>query len=328
VRRILFVILAVIMVASAGVYAMFVRDIAGARARLVGRSKTVETSFGTLEYAVLGEGDPILAIHGAGGGFDQGIDMAGAVVGQGYQLIAPSRFGYLRSGPPDQLTTAIQADAFAELLDSLGIHRAIIVGISAGAWSSLQFAVRYPDRCTALVLLVPADYLPAGTAIRGGSAVRAIFNSDFIAWAAVRLMPIMPGAMTRMMLGTDSGVVRAAQPSEKLRVRQVLEHLLPVSARSAGMQFDIDTATTREPDRLDGIACPVLTISAADDRFGTAARARHIAGSVANGRTIIFPSGGHALVGDYTDALREITSFLRNQKAQQGAGKPKSGADY
>jgi len=96
-RRILFVILAILIVVTAGVYAIYERDLAAARARLVGRSATVETSFGTLEYAVMGNGEPMLIVHGAEGGFDQGIDMTGAMAGRGYRLIAPSRFGYLRS---------------------------------------------------------------------------------------------------------------------------------------------------------------------------------------------------------------------------------------
>jgi len=310
-----FVILAVLIVATAGTYAIFARDLPGARARLVGRSKTVETSFGTLEYAVMGQGEPILIVHGAGGGFDQGIDMTGAMAVGGYQLIAPSRFGYLRSTLPGNPTTAMQADAYAQLLDRLGIDKVVVVGISAGAWSSMQFAIRHPERCRALVLLVPANYLPAGTSIHGGAVVRAIFNSDFVAWAALKLMPIMPGGMTRMMLGTDAAVVRAAEPSEKARVQQVLEHLLPVSPRFGGMQFDIKTAATYEPYPIEKIACPVLTISAEDDRFGTAGRASYIAASVPDGRAIIFPTGGHALVGHYADALREITSFL--QAAQE-----------
>jgi hypothetical protein len=83
-------------------------------------------------------------------------------------------------------------------------------------------------------------------------------------------MPIMPGGMTGMMLGTDTAVVRAAEPSEKARVQQVLEHLLPVSPRFGGMQSDIKTAATHELYLIEKIACPVLTISAEDDRFGTA----------------------------------------------------------
>ncbi len=310
--RAVLVILAPLIVAITCVYAIFARDLARARARLVGRSETIETSFGTLEYAVLGEGEPIVVVHGAAGGFDQGIDMTGAVAGRGYRLIAPSRFGYLRSTSRGPLTTAMQADVYVELLDHLGIAKIDVASISAGEWSSLQFAIRHPERVRAIVLLVPADYLPAGMSIHGGAVVRAMLNFDFIAWAALKLMPVMPGGMSRMMLGTDSAVLRAADPAEKARVRQVLEHLLPVGPRVAGMNFDVVTARTREPYAIEKITCPVLAISAEDDRFGTASRARSIAASVSNGRAIIFPTGGHALVGHYPDALRETVAFLRS----------------
>jgi pimeloyl-ACP methyl ester carboxylesterase len=59
----------------------------------------------------------------------------------------------------------------------------------------------------------------------------------------------------------------------------------------------------------------VLTISAEDDAFGTAARAREIAAEVADGRAIIFPRGGHALIGIQADAVKEITAFLRAARA-------------
>jgi pimeloyl-ACP methyl ester carboxylesterase len=239
--------------------------------------------------------------------------MTGALVDHEYRLIAPSRFGYLRSSLPADLTVAMQADAYAELLDHLGIDQAVVVGISAGAWSSMQFAIRYPQRCRALVLIVPADYLPAGTAVHGGAFVTAMISSDFFAWAALRLMSIVPGAMSGAMLGTAPAVVRSADAGEKARVGQLLDHLLPVSPRYEGMQFDIHTAAMREPYSIEKIACPVLTISAEDDRFGTAARARYIAHSVAHGRALIFPSGGHALVARYAQAMRESVAFIKSQ---------------
>ena len=309
--RIILLVTLPILIIAAAVFTTYARDLAAARARLIGRSKTVETSFGALEYAEMGDGEPMLAVHGASGGFDQAIDMIGAATGRGYRLIAPSRFGYLRSTLPGHRTAAMQADAYAQLLDRLGIEKVAVVGISAGAWSSLQFGIRHPERCRALVLLVPADYLPAGTSIHGGAVAAAIFNSDFVAWTAVKLIPIMPGGMTRAMLGTDGAVLRASEPGEKARVRQILEHVLPVSARVEGMRFDIQTAATHQPYSIEKIHCPVLTISAEDDSFGTASRARYIAANVRDGKAVIFPTGGHALVGHYADSLGEVTTFLQ-----------------
>lgn len=63
-------------------------------------SRMLETSVGPIEYAEVGEGPPVLVIHGAGGGFDQGLDLAEDLVRNGFRVIAPSRFGYLRTPLP------------------------------------------------------------------------------------------------------------------------------------------------------------------------------------------------------------------------------------
>lgn len=291
------------------IFLAFRHDLSEARARLINDARWVVTSFGRLEYALLGEGVPVLVIHGACGGFDQSVQMAGNLVGRGYRLIAPSRFGYLGSGLPSGLTTSMQADAYAQLLDALGVERVFVVALSAGEWSVMQFAIRYPRRCRALALIVPPDHLPPGVLNHGGALVRAICASNFIAWAVAKLAPIWPGAM-RAMLGTDPGLVRDAEPAERVRAYDILERLLPVNARYAGMQFDIETAALREPLALARITCPVLTISAADDAFGTAARAERIAEGVPDGRAVIFPAGGHALVGHCFDAMESVASFF------------------
>lgn len=301
--------------AAAGVYALFARDLSHARSRLVGRSEIVETSLGALEYALAGEGEPVLAIHGAGGGFDQSLDMTGVLAEHGRQLIAPSRFGYLRSTTFVDLTTAKQADAYVELLDHLGVDKVFVIAISAGSWSALQFAIRHPKRCRALALLSPADYLPPQKNNHGGALARAIFGSDFIAWAALKLMRLLPGVMTRAVLGTDPGLLRVAEAKDKARVQEILHHLLPVSARYQGMQFDIKTAAAFEPYPIERISCPVLTIGAEDDAFGAAVRARYIAGAAPEGAAVIYPTGGHALVGRSADILSRITSFFRAVEA-------------
>ena len=45
------------------------------------------------------------------------------------------------------------ADDLAALLDHLGVHRAVIGGMSQGGMISLRFALRYPDRTAGLVLI-------------------------------------------------------------------------------------------------------------------------------------------------------------------------------
>jgi len=45
------------------------------------------------------------------------------------------------------------ADDLAALLDYLGVHRAVVGGMSQGGFISLRFALRYPDRTAGLVLI-------------------------------------------------------------------------------------------------------------------------------------------------------------------------------
>jgi pimeloyl-ACP methyl ester carboxylesterase len=296
--------------AAASMALCFAVDLARARARVTGHSQIIDTTSGRIEYATAGQGRPVLVIHGAAGGFDHGLEMTGALAQYGYRLIAPSRFGYLASKPRVDLTVTTQAEAYVELLDHLGLDKVAIVAISAGAWSALEFASRRPERCDALVLLVPAGPLPAGTANFGGTIARAMFNSDFLTWLGLKAARLVPAWMDAMMLGTDARVVGAATADETARLEQVLDHLLPMTPRTAGMAFDIKTAAAPAPIALDRIACPVLAVSTEDDLYRTAARARQIAADVQHGKAVIYPTGGHALVGHFDEALREAIAFF------------------
>ena len=91
----------------------------------------------------------MLLVHGMGGGFDQALDAARDLAARGFRVVAPSRFGYLRTPQRADATPQAQADAHACLLDALRIPRAAIVGISAGAPSCMQFALRHAARCGA-----------------------------------------------------------------------------------------------------------------------------------------------------------------------------------
>jgi len=126
--------------AVVSVYVAYHGDIDQAFKRISTRSQIVQTACGPIEYAIAGEGNPVLIVHGAGGGFDQGRDFAWDLTAANLRVIAMSRFGYLRTPLPANASAAAQADAHACLLDALGIRRAAIVDVSAGAPSSMQFA--------------------------------------------------------------------------------------------------------------------------------------------------------------------------------------------
>ena len=132
-----------LIVAMGATCVSYSREMAAIRSRLTEGSHLVRTRHGLLEYSVTGDGPPVLAVHGAGGGYDQGLLLARVYGGGGCRWIVPSRFGYLRSVLPADSSTAAQADAFADLLDSLGVERVAFLAMSGGVPPSLQFAERY-----------------------------------------------------------------------------------------------------------------------------------------------------------------------------------------
>ncbi len=146
-------------------------------------SRVVETDCGPIEYARTGTGYPVLVVHGNAGGFDQGLLLANRTIDPQFQVIAPSRFGYLRSPMPANASVALQADAFACLLDSLAIKRAAIVAYSAGSTSAVQLAMRHPDRVSALILVLPVG-LGKGPSI-SKPVFDIFFRNDFAYWATI-----------------------------------------------------------------------------------------------------------------------------------------------
>jgi 2-hydroxy-6-oxonona-2,4-dienedioate hydrolase len=315
-RSLLRAALAIAVVAVAVAYVVYRRDIDRSFERISTGSQIVQTPCGPIEYASIGEGDPVLVVHGAGGGFDQGMDIAKGLAAGGMRVIAMSRSGYLRTPLAADASAAAQADAHACLLDALGLKRAAILGVSAGAPSSMQFALRHPERCSALVLLVPAAYVPrAGGApsLKTPPWTEILFDtalrSDFLFWAAIRLAP---RAMIGSILATPPEVVDKVDADEQARVAQVLDHILPVSPRRTGLVNDAAVVTTLPRYELERIQAPTLVISVADDRFGTFEPARYTAEHIPGARFVGYPTGGHILAGHNKEALADIAGFLKS----------------
>ncbi|MBJ3762121.1 alpha/beta hydrolase [Maribius pontilimi] len=289
---------------------------AQADTRLFGRSDLIETRAGALEYAVAGNGPPVMMIHGAGGGFDQGLLFAAALRRRGHRIVAPSRFGYLRSAHPDDASPAHQADRLVDLLDHLGIERLAVIGGSAGALSAAEFALRHPDRCSHLALLVPAANLTGRDPVEFTALQRfaagVVLGSDLGFWA---LMRAAPGQMMRTLLATDPALLGEVAADERRRAQAILAQIFPVSRKIHGLRTDGFWARSPSPTAYERIAVPTLIVSCADDLFGTADTARHLARRIPGPELVVYPTGGHIWLGRDAEIATRLSTFIAPETA-------------
>jgi pimeloyl-ACP methyl ester carboxylesterase len=291
-------------------------EIRSAREYLVSLgSQIIETGCGRIEYARAGKGDPVLAIHGNAGGFDQGLGLAQGYLEQEFEVIAPSRFGYLGSPLPEDASPALQADAYACLLDALGIDRVAILTSSAGVTSSVQFALRYPERVSALVLHSPNAPGEEGLVPPPKAFFRAMLSSDFPWWALTSYF----GQGMQAFVGVPKGF--PFTPELQAEVKDALAGVLPVSERAEGMIFDTYESNPEiNHYPLEEIQSPTLVVSAVDDPMALHENARQLAERIPGARLVAVPDGGHLMLGHTEEVRREVTSFLR-----QNAGHPLQG---
>jgi pimeloyl-ACP methyl ester carboxylesterase len=288
-------------------------DIRKAYERLKGLQDTVaQTACGPIQYATLGTGRPVLVVHGIMGGVDQGLILGEGHLPPGYRSIAPSRFGYLGPVLPDNATPASQADAFACLLDTLGIRRVAVLGTSAGATSTLFFALRHPDRCSCLILISPnapgeVDVLPPPKPI-----ANAMYRSDFGFWV---MMKYFRSAMTSM-LGVPEGF--DVTPEHETVIDEVLTAVLPVKPRAEGALFDLfvsNPAINKFP--LEDVDVPVLVIGAIDDPLSLFRNTKALADRIPNAELLAIEDGGHMMLG-HNEAVRAAIAEFLERHGEEG----------
>ena len=314
-RRAFFATLALALVsATLLVKWRFDNDMQRARTHAAQDSVLLPTRCGPIEYQEAGAGVPLLAVHGSGGGHDQGMAFAGGLASQGIRVIAMSRFGYLRTPMPADASAAAQADAHVCLLDALGIPKAAVMGGSAGAPSALQMAIRRPGRVSALVLLVPLTYKPPTQADSASpmlpwveATMMRLLGSDFLFWSALHLAR---DQVIKVVLATPPALLAHASPKERARVDAMLDNILPVSLRAEGLRSDTAVGKHLSPSPLESIQVPTLVISARDDRYGTFASAQYTAGRIAGAKFIGFDEGGHTWVGHDDEVRAAIIELL------------------
>jgi pimeloyl-ACP methyl ester carboxylesterase len=265
----------------------------------------LETRLGTVEYAERGVGPPVLVCHGVFGCHADGVHgWFTRMLGEGFRVIAPSRFGYFGSTLPPKATPADQAEAYALLLDHLGIDRAAVVAYSAGSASALELALRHPDRILGLVL--------ANCRLGGPTPNRllepiqgTVYGWERLWWLYRRLLP---GTYGRMV-----GVPKGYQPTPQdvATIRAVSELQFPLKPRKQGAIFDGFVANmVADRFSFEELTVPTLIVSAMDDHWARHEYAVSAAGRIPDARLVTVDRGGHLFLSHDGQVRTAIGGFI------------------
>ena len=106
---------------------------------------TVEYHDTFIRYADLGKGEPVVLLHGYLESLEIWDGFADELSAD-YRVICVDLPGHGRSGVYSSIDSmAIMADAVKQVLDFLGIGRAVIIGHSMGGYAALAFEDFYPE---------------------------------------------------------------------------------------------------------------------------------------------------------------------------------------
>jgi len=202
--------------------------------------------------------------------------------------IAVSRPGYLRTPLETGRTPAEQADAYAALLDSIGISETVVVAVSGGGPSALQFALRHSQRCRGLVLVstVTRRKLP-----RERTAAQKIYDSvigpsDRLSWLMYRVAGPIVGPVGRQGLAT------------------VL--VLPETLRGAGRRNDLAQFEALPLEPPPGIRVPTLIIHGTADRIVPIAHAEAALQAIPGANLVRIARGGHVVLSTHAAEIKLV----------------------
>lgn len=193
------------------------------------------------------------------------------------------------------------------LLDALAIDKATLVGCSMGGGLVIDFALTYPDRVTALVLV--------GAGLGGyespkfdpeeerGDEVSAAYDQGDLDTAAEILTQVWYDGPPRT---PDQTTNPAARDHAKLMIRHLLD--LP---EDEGQHQSIDPPAY---SRLDAITAPTLVIVGAQDLSDISDIADVLANGIPSAQRVTMPDTAHLPNMEHPDDFnRLVLNFLQNR---------------
>ncbi len=274
---------------------------------------------GRLEYADVGGGPPLLALHGALGGFDQALLLAMAAFGDwpARRILAPSRPGYLGTRLETGRSPEEQADLYAALLDYLGIDAVDVVAVSGGGPSAILFAARHPARCRSLVLIsacmerlvIPQEYqgrFETMLRITRHAPVRWLMalTGRFAPEGAIRRSIADEALCRRTLADPEAGpLIRALQFTVMSRL----------TLRMPGLVNDTACCAALEDLPLESVQAPALVIHGTGDRAVPFAHAADAMKRLPQARLLAIEGGEHVCLFTHIERVRAAIARISGE---------------
>jgi 3-oxoadipate enol-lactonase len=249
----------------------------------------------SLHYETVGAGRPILLVHGFTNYGMVWAPQLAALVHAGYRAIMPDLAGHGLSEPAQVKTTVADlAGDMVALLDSLGIARAAVCGLSLGGFVAQQMAVDHPGRVDGTIV---ADSRP----LANDAETRAVIAT----W--IEMFEGPGGPLKRLefawpVLFNDTFQASPAGAATLDAWRPILARIPGYSLANVarGMaEFDVSAALPR-------VRAPTLVISGELDRLFAPEVSRRTAELVPGAGFAVIPGGGHICSVDSPDRFNRL----------------------
>ena len=270
---------------------------------------TVEVNGERVAYLDIGQGQPVILIHGFGGSMWQWEHQQQPLSAE-FRLITPDLIGSGLSTKPDiEYRPEQMLEYFIGFMDALRIRQATLVGNSMGAGLAIGMALTYPDRVSQLVLI---DGLPANVRERLTSpSIKRALDTAAPSWLASFGNWLFGGVMIESVLKEivhDPALLTPAVIERSNRNRQrpgVIPPLMTVR----------DTLPLWESGfakRIGEIRHPTLILWGEEDRVFPLPIGEDLQRTIKGSALVRIPNAGHIPQWERPDlANRAMIEFLR-----------------
>ena len=270
---------------------------------------TVEVNGERVAYLDIGQGQPVILIHGFGGSMWQWEHQQQPLSAE-FRLITPDLIGSGLSTKPDiEYRPEQMLEYFIGFMDALRIRQVALVGNSMGAGLAIGMALTYPDRVSQLVLI---DGLPANVRERLTSpSIKRALDTAAPSWLASFGNWLFGGVMIESVLQEivhDPTLLTPAVIERSNRNRQrpgVIPPLMTV--RDTLPLWESGFAT-----RIGEIRHPTLILWGEEDRVFPLPTGEDLQRTIKGSALVRIPNAGHIPQWERPDlANRAMIEFLR-----------------